>query len=115
MIPAWMFDAAACAHMVLGPPRASIRALAELRALLGGEGSDRDIAANERREGRDGHNDEEAGCPGVAAAAIISGCIATPSAGQRKGHPRKPKGSRNDSRSPPSGSGPRRNRRGGRQ
>jgi len=34
VVPAWMLSATTCAAMELGDPRASVAALAELRALL---------------------------------------------------------------------------------
>ena len=40
VVASWMFDAAACAGMAIGPPRVSVAALVELRALLDGLGSD---------------------------------------------------------------------------
>ena len=58
VVPSWMFDAAACAGMALGPPRASVAALAELRALLNALGSDDPaVAVNARPQEPD---DEQA-------------------------------------------------------
>jgi len=44
-IPAWAFDAAACAGMTLGTPRVSLQALDHLRAILREVGSDPAAAA----------------------------------------------------------------------
>lgn len=40
VVPAWMFDGAECSRLKVGPPRASVKALAELRARLDGICSD---------------------------------------------------------------------------
>ncbi|ABM35737.1 hypothetical protein Pnap_0414 [Polaromonas naphthalenivorans CJ2] len=44
VVAAWMLDAAACAHMELGAPQASVGALAELHLLLSQRGFRRSCA-----------------------------------------------------------------------
>jgi len=49
VIPAWMFDPAACARMALGLPRVAVEALEQVRAILREVGFDGGAVARDER------------------------------------------------------------------
>jgi hypothetical protein len=73
VIPTWMFNAALCASMAVGAPRASLRALIEARVILTEVGFDYSRTAPERREEEraDDNASTKRGAKGVAAGAAV--------------------------------------------
>lgn len=57
-VAGWMLDAAACSAFTLGPPRASVKALAELHRLLVEHGCRRSLPGVHHTVGEASHEDE---------------------------------------------------------